>query len=679
MRGIVRSLAGIAGAIMVCVVGWALAEASLARGGEGLRAKPWFGWIIGPMADALGRLSYDLPFIVRGHVDIPKVCIVYIDEGAARDLKTRLDPWDRRLHAKLVRRLTDQGARAVLFDIVFSEPWPEAAVDEDFAAAMAENGNVFIGAAFEMDDGLSAAQERTVAPIPILRRAAAGWGLLTFRPVDPDYGVRRLFTGLETVPTATWRAAKKLGAPLGDDPRERLERRWVNYYGRAELFPSLSYSRALADDAPPGFFHDRIVIVGGRSTLGTLQLGKDDFRNPYGVIGAGFSRGPEVHLTVLLNLLRGEWLTRIPERAELAIALLVGGLLGVGLPWFRPHIAAVVAAAAFIAIAAFAVWLVARQHLWFAWAVPAFVQIPLALVWAVGARYFVEERRRNVLREAFAHYLSPQMADRIADADFNLSLGGTVVEATVMFTDLENFSALAEELEQPELVSEVLTTYFTQTTGHILESDGTIVKYMGDSVQAVWGAPLPDQDHARKAALAAWRLHLASQMEVKGHPLRTRIGLTTGRMLSGNLGSAQRFDYAVTGDEVNFASRLEGLNKYLGTSVLVSETVQAHLGDLFTTRRVGEFCVVGKRKGRVVYELLGPLDTTPPDTWMETFAGGLAAFRTGDLPAAEAAMRGTISQRGDDGPAKFYLTKIADLRRAGLPPDWSGIIVLDAK
>ena len=664
---------------MVCAVGWGLAEGSLARGRAGWRAKPQFGWIVMPMADALGRLSYDLLFVVRGHLEVPQACIVYIDEGAARDLKTPLDPWDRRLHAQLVRRLTELGARAVLFDVVFPSPWPDAAVDEDFAAAIAENGHVFLGAAFEPDLGAKAVQERTLPPIPILRRAAAGWGLITFWPVDTDFGVRSLFTGLETVPTATWAAAKKLGAPLTDDPLERVGRRWVNYYGRAESFPNISYSRALTGEVPPDFFRDRIVVIGGRSTLGTLGLGKDDFRNPYGVVGTVFSRGPEVHLTILLNLLRGEWLTRIPERTELAIVLVMGGLLGAGLPWFRPHIAAAVAVAVFIAVGTLAVWLFTRHHLWFAWMVPAFVQAPLALVWAVGARYFVEERRRNVLREAFAHYLSPQMADRIADADFNLSLGGTVVEATIMFTDLENFSALAEELEQPELISEVLTTYFTQTTGHILESDGTIVKYMGDSVQAVWGAPLPDREHARKATLAAWRLHEASRLEVKGHPLRTRIGLNTGRVLSGNLGSAQRFDYAVTGDEVNLASRLEGLNKYLRTSVLISESVQAQVGDLFVTRCVGAFRVVGKRKARTVYELIGPVGTTSPATWMESFERGLAAFGAGDLPAAEDAMRECIAQRGDDGPAKFYLVKIAHLRAAGLPPEWDGVVVLDAK
>jgi adenylate cyclase len=422
------------------------------------------------------------------------------------------------------------------------------------------------------------------------------------------------------------------------------------------------------------------VIVGGRSTLGDLRLGKDEFRNPYHLIGARFSKGPEVHLTMLLNLLRGEWLTRLSARLELPFAILVGLVLGGGLLWLRPHLAALAALLSVLTIAGLDVWLFTRHHIWFAWCIPAFVQAPLALVWAVGTRYFIEERRRNALRNAFAHYLSPQMADRIADADFDLSLGGTVVEATVMFTDLENFAPLTEALEKPELISDVLTTYFTLTTGHILENDGTIIKYVGDSVHAVWGAPLPDEDHARKAVLAAWRLHEASIMEVQGHPLRTRVGVNTGLMLSGNLGSAQRFDYAVTGDAVNFGSRLEGMNKQLGTSVLISDSVKARIGDAFAARCVGEFRVVGKKVPRVIYELLGDKPSSVEEQkWIGEFERGLAAFRVGDFDSAEAAMRATITTRGTDGPSSFYLARVAELRAKGLPADWAGIVELTAK
>jgi adenylate cyclase len=679
VRQLLALVASLVGAMFVGLTGYALFDASLAEGPDGSRVRPRLGWLVNPLADALGRASFDLPVVLRGHAEIPPACIVYIDEGAARALNRRLDPWDRGLHAQLIRRLTRQGARAVLFDVVFSEPWPDPAVDQELADAMRENGHVFLGAALEIDEGIGARQERTVPPIAVLRQAAAGWGLLVFRPVDTDYEVRRLYAGTETVPTATWVTAKALGAPLADGAAERAKVRWMNYYARAEQFPSISFDRALADDGTSDFFRDRIVIVGGRSTLGGLRLGKDEFRNPYSLLGAPFLKGPEVHLTALLNLLQREWVSRLNDRAELALVLGIGLLLGGGLPWLRPHAAALLAAASIAAIAGLAVWLFTQRFIWWAWCIPAFAQIPVALVWAVGARYFVEVRRRNALRDAFAHYLSPQMADRIADADFDLSLGGSVIEATVMFTDLENFAPLSEQLENPQLISDVLTTYFTRTTGHILESDGTILKYLGDSVEAVWGAPLPDPNHAQKATLAAWRLYAAGSMVVRGHPLRTRVGVNTGPMLAGNLGSAQRFDYAVTGDAVNFASRLEGMNKFLGTGVLISNTVQERLGDTFVTRCVGEFRVVGKKIPRVIFEVLGPSDGFVPQPWIDRFGVGLAEFRAGNLDAAEAAMNAAIAFRGEDGPSRFYLKEIAARRLGGMPPDWAGIVELSGK
>ncbi|MEA3213288.1 MAG: adenylate cyclase [Chthoniobacter sp.] len=679
IRKVLKFGASLLGAAIVALAGWWVTSASLAAGGE-TRARPRL-WLLVSFAESLTRLSYDLLFAFRGTLDAPGVCIVYLDEHAARALGQTGGVWDRRLHAQLVRRLTADGARAVLFDLVFGDASPDPAVDQDFAAAIQENGHVFLGAALELDSGLGADQERTVAPIPVLRRAAAGWGLLAFRPIDADYGVRRIYTGVENVPSATWRAAVKLGAALPDTLQARAESRWLNYYGPPSSLANLGYDRALApDEVPPGFFRDRIVVVGGRPTLGTLQLGKDEFRTPYALLGRDFSSGVEIHLTTLLNLLHGEWLVRLDGRRELWIVLATGLLLGGVLPRFRPHLAALLAGLGLLLVVGFACWLVAQHRIWFAWCVPALVQTPLALAWAVGARYFLEERRRHALREAFGHYLSPHMADRIADAEFDLAPGGVVIEATVLVTDLEGFAALAEELHNPELVSHVLTRYFTQTTGHILDSDGTIINFVGDSVLAVWGAPLADPDHARKAVLAAWRLHVSSLIEIDGRALRTRVGVHTGQVLAGNIGSIQRFDYAVVGDTVNFASRLEGLNKHLGTNILISDVLRQQLGDTFLSRCLGEFRVVGKKEGHVVHELLGPTEATPRPPWLDGFAQGLEAFRRGDLEIAERQMRETLARtEGADGVANFYLQQIATLRATGCPPDWQGVVEFTIK
>jgi adenylate cyclase len=685
-------MASAVGAMLVGALGWLLVAGSLDAGAVERRERARSAWIGSSFAEALARVSYDLPFVIRDTFRDDQAptdaSLIYIDDSSARALDQRVDAWDRRLHAQLVRKLTHLGARAIFFDIVFSEPWPDPAVDEDFAAAMRENGHVFLGAALELEEGIGGpvngdrvTQQRTIAPIPILRRAAAGWGLLAFRPVDPDYSVRSIYTGMETIPSATWLAAKALGAGLPDAFEERSRVRWMNYYGRADVIPSVSYTRALAPGEPSDLFRDRIVVIGGRSTLGGLHLGKDDFRGPYGLLGGQVFKGPEIHLTALLNLLHGEWLTRMSGTKELILAVVLGILLGGGLPWTRPHVAVLIALGSVLAVAGLAYGLFAADRVWFAWGIPVIVQAPVALVWAVGSRYFIEERRQRALRDAFAHYLSPQLADRIADSDFDLSLGGVVIEATVMFTDLENFTTLSEELDDPARISKILTTYFTQTTDHILKNDGTILKYLGDSVQAVWGAPLPDEHQARNAVRSALLLHEAGQMEVLGHPLKTRIGINTGRVLAGNLGSEQRFDYATTGDAVNFASRLEGLNKYLGTNILISDTVAAQLGPEFVLRCAGEFRVVGKKSARVIHEVIGEGIEPPP--WLATFARALEAFRQQDFDRAGEAFRETSAQRGrEDGPSTFYLAQVARLRSqssSSLPPEWHGVVELSAK
>lgn len=681
-RGLLRLSSSVFGAALVGAIGWVLAQTSFSVGTAGDRTPGHFGWLAKMIGEGLARFSYDVPFVHRGSVVPPPACIVYMDESAGRNLGQSGQIWDRTLHTQLLQRLAEDPPRAVFFDVVFSEESPIPGADEAFAEAIRNNGRVFLAAAAEGDSGIVSGNgirisaSKVLAPIRALREAAAGWGLISLKPLDGDYGVRRIAPGSEDRPSAPWRAALKLGAALEETLESRMQVRWMNYYGPPGVCESMSFDRALREnELPPGYFRDRIVVVGGRSTLGGMNLGKDDFRNPYSIVGGPFSSGAEIHLTALLNLLNGEWLTRLDERSELWIAILAGVVLGGVLPRFCPHIAAILALGMMVAIGAFACWLSVVHRVWFAWGVPVFVQAPVALLWAVGARYFLEERRRKALRIGFGHYLSTQIADRIADSDFDLSPGGIVKEVTVLFTDLEGFTPLTEELKNPELITQVLLKYFAQTTAPILENDGLIVNFVGDAVTAVWGAPLDEPDHVRKAALAACRLHQTAWSEVDGFKLRTRVALHTGRVLAGNIGSAERFDYAVVGDPVNFASRLEGLNKHLGTNVLISDAIRQKLGDEFITRRLGEFRVVGKKGAHVIHEILGQKTDEGRLGGHDVFEAGVEEFRHGNLDSALLKMQEVLALCGGrDGPAEFYIKRIASLKKGPLPDDWKGII-----
>jgi len=633
-------------------------------------------------AEPLTRTSYDLPFVWRATLDTHEIVLVYLDEESAKQLHQPIDDiWNRTLHVPLLERLTKEGARLAVYDIIFDTASPDPARDAAFANALQGFGKAILGGGIEFVQPMGGVkQERTLAPIKPLRKAAAGWGLMVFKPVDADYTVRQLFPGTSDIPSGTWKAAEVLGAPATHAPREAAVQRWINYYGPKNTFSSVNLAQALDPQGlPPGFFKDKIVMVGGRSAVSYLAAGRDEFGTPYSRGAHQFTSGTEIHATVLLNLLRGEWLTRVPDKWEAAILIFVGLFAG-ALAALRPSLAVVSGLIVSFLITCMAFWFVWHKHVWFDWMVPAAVQMPLGLAWSVGSQYLLESRRRKELRRAFGFYLSPQMADKIADSDFDLKPGGKVVDVTVIFTDLESFTSISENLDPAE-VSEILTSYFGQTTKCILENKGTIIKYIGDAVFAAWGAPIAEPQHAMRAAEAACDLRCLSELVVRGKTLRTRVGIHSGKVLAGNLGSTYRFDYTMIGDAVNFASRLESLNKYLSTQVLISDAVRQQLGDGFVTRQLGEFRVAGKKQSVVIHELLCRCDAESGEkSWIEIFEKGLVVFRAGEFEAARDYMERTRKMRGgSDGPSEFYLRKITQLEPNGHLEDWTGIVELSEK
>jgi len=283
-----------------------------------------------PFAEPLTRTSYDLPFVWRTTLDTHEIILVYLDEESAKQLQQPLDDkWNRTLHVPFLERLTKDGPRLVLYDIVFDTASPDPAKDEAFAAALQASGKVILGGAMEIVQPMGGIkEERILAPIKLLRKSAAGWGLMVFNPVDPDYAVRQLFTGTSQIPTGTWKAAEVLGVKATQEPREGAQQRWINYYGPKNTFSSVNFAQALDPALPAGFFKDKIVLVGGRAAVGYLTVGRDEFGTPYSRRTHDFTSGLEVQANVLLNLLREDWLTRIPGNWETAILIVVGLIAG---------------------------------------------------------------------------------------------------------------------------------------------------------------------------------------------------------------------------------------------------------------------------------------------------------------------------------------------------------------
>jgi adenylate cyclase len=634
------------------------------------------------LSGALSRLSYDLPFVFRPQHQVPtELVIVYFDTNVKALLGAPQDqPLPRRYYTRLLKKVKEEGARIVLFDILMDEPGKDPEVDREFANQIQSSGPVVIVADYVQGMQGNAATAAIIPPVEALRINAA-CGLARISTDTGDGGIRRLDTGVEEFPSASWAAASILIGDSRKDESKRLKERWLNYYGPPGSFLSVNLDTALdPNGVSTNLFRNRIVLVGSRPSTGVTGTQQDEFVTPYSRFGYPLASGAEIHAISLINLLRGDWLERLSSAGQVAIVVVWGIVSGMGLMWVRPGRAAWVSVASVLLIGAVSIYCQLQRHLWWTWMVPAAAQTPAAFLWSVGWQYSIERRQRKKLRNAFAGYLSPHLADRIAAEEFDLSLGGKTVEATVLFSDLDGFTSASETLD-PEKVSILLTTYFNRTTRGILKEEGTIIKYMGDSVMAVWGAPLPDAKQAERAVIAAWEMIKNSRDEISGRTLRTRIGINSGPALAGNLGSDFRFDYSVIGDTTNTASRLENLNKQLGTEILISESTRRQLTNCVSTRSLGRFLLSGKSQPVAVHEVLGvDARITQQFPWVALFEAALQHFVNGEFDLAESSFRKVSEMRGgDDGPSKFYLAQIAAVRNTSLPDAWQGVVRISSK
>ncbi len=457
----------------------------------------------------------------------------------------------------------------------------------------------------------------------------------------------------------------------------------MNYYGPAMGLPSISYHRVLSGDGfAPGFFRDKAVFVGGLPLAGHPGDQKEEFRTPHTWRTRSFSPGVEVVATMFLNLMRGDWLNAIPQPLEIGLLVVFGLSFGYGLVLLRPLSAVLVALLAVIALVLFAFVLVWQFRCWFSWLIVAGVEVPVALVWSIGYDTFRLYVDKRVLQHSLAVHLSPARARQLIKRPELRRPGGEEQTISILFSDIENFSVVTARMH-PDDLFKLLNKYFEASLAVIHKHHGTVIKLTGDGIFAVWNAPEAQPGHQKLACQAA--LDLREQLiqfdaRQASLPLRTRVGLHTGSAYVGNVGSLSRFDYTAIGASVNLASRLEGLNKYLGTETLATRSIQKEAEAHVLSRLVGHFRFKGLDEIVEVHELIGPAQPveTPP-TWMEAFAAALRSFQRRDFDAAVSSFQRTVQLRGQDGPSRFYLGQVPELKQAALPSSWYGEIELKEK
>jgi adenylate cyclase len=637
-----------------------------------------------PAGTGLKNSSYELPIVARGEQAVDEAVIVNLDEQSFINLgQSQTAPLDRALHARLIQRLSAAGAKAIVFDIVFSDPNPgNPAADEALAKSIKESGRVIL-AADRIRIGIK--ETTSVPPFELLREGVAGIGSAEVRP-DADLVVRQ-HTREEELPALSWAAADFVGAKVTRDDAVRYRQKWVNYYGPANFIPSVSYYKAL-DRAlvPDQVFSNKTVFVGARIITKFAGERKDEYRNPFGSWssekmaeerGSLFISGVEIQATMFLNLLRDDWLRRFSPAVERAFLIGFGLVIGFVLTRLKPLGAVLVALGSIVAVAV-VFYAIFRQLTWFPWLI-AVVQVGVAIAWSILFNSIQLYVQRRLYEQTLSLYLSPKLVRKFSSNPDLLKPGAEKQVLTFFFSDIENFTSMSEDMDSDHL-AEMMNHYFgAAVSGCIHATDGTVVKYIGDAIFAFWNAPEPQDNHAMRACEAALSFRERGVHVYNGHQIRTRIGLHTGEANVGNFGSLDRVDYTALGSSVNLASRVEGMNKFLGTQLLITEATYALLDGRVLTRELGLFRLKGLERPIVIYELLGrPADAESVRPWREAFATALQHYKIGELELAEAAFHRVLELRPDDGPSRFYLARIRAL--AGSTPEtWGAELELKEK
>jgi adenylate cyclase len=487
-----------------------------------------------------------------------------------------------------VQRLDRAGAKVIALDIQFSEP---SNTDEQTIAlleALRRAGNV-VASTTEVDRLGNGNAFSYVAPDSVLESRRRGelndhirreWRIQLANgsfPSDPGGVVRRVAydtLGLKSFSLAVAERAEG----------ERVEKAelggtdaWIDYYGPPRMIRHIPYSDVLMGRVPAEVFDDKVVVVG--ATAPVLQ----DL-HPSSTSGNDLMSGPEIQASAIGTALDGFPLQ--PSPGTLDVALIV--LLGLAVPAASLRMSALRALAVALVLAA--VYAVAAQLAFNSGSILPFVYplitLALAAVGALAVHYLTEAFERQRTREMFGRFVPDTVVGQVLEQADGSRLGGVGREATVMFSDLRGFTSFAEELE-PDQVIAILNRYLTAMVDDaILPNGGTLVDYMGDGIMAVFGAPIEMADHADRA-LAAARAKLG-ELERFNDWLRTEmgfergfrmgIGLNTGRVMSGNVGSEQRLAYTAIGDTTNTAARLEALTKGTPYMLFVSESTRASLG-----------------------------------------------------------------------------------------------------
>ncbi len=702
------------------------------------------GGAIGILAAALSLLLWHFEFLDRWEAaawswrvrwfarpgpETSRIKLILLDQASLDWGKNQLGlswPWPREVYGPLIDFCGRGGAKAVAFDVLYTEPSDRHSVGQDIALGEAIGGSPpFVAAlalsrsagggsewpeavsdpAWEIADlaeWLTGERKRSLVyprasfPIPEVADNAVLLGSVTEEP-DFDAIFRRaaLFSvfGGRAIPTMGMaaflapRIERGVELSLTDGglrieeisiPLDREGKALLRYRGKAGVYDPLSAAGVIQSELliregaqpliDPEILRDCYVLF-GFSAPGLLDLRS----TPLSPVAPGVL----IHAVVLDNLLSGDFLRQCSPLAVilsvLLFSLLAAGTLSLTARAGQGGVLALV----FLPLPWIAGCAAYGAGYW--WPIVAGeAAIVLSLGGALLVNYAVEGRQKAFIKGAFKYYLSSAVIERLIEDPSQLRLGGERKELSIFFSDIQKFSTFSERLD-PETLIAFLNDFLSDMTEIILAEGGTLDKYIGDAIVAFWNAPLDQEDHAVRAVRAALNCQrkLAERRqefkERTGVDLFMRIGVHTGEVVVGNMGSRERFDYTVLGDAANLASRLEGANKAFGTYLMVSENTWKKTGGAFVGRELGKIRVVGRQTPVRVFQPWGEKGEKLPPEWDWSVRGIELCYRGFWSEALE-----ILGKLEDDPPSRIYAERCRELIAA---PDsrWDGIYNLTEK
>jgi len=461
-------------------------------------------------------------------------------------------------------------------------------------------------------------------------------------------------------------------------PTDEMGRIMINYRGGSNTFDHISVTDILNDRVDPARIRDKIIVV-GVTAVGIYDLRVTPFENVY--------PGVEIHANLIDSILAGDFLHQPAWAAVFDIFAIVcaGMLIGIAIPRLRVTLGAIITILLLSGYILLCQYLFSRMGLVLNLVYPVLV-IFVAYIALSLYRYLVQEGQKRFIKNAFSTYLSPAVVNQLIDSPEKLVLGGQKREITAFFSDVEGFTTISEKLT-PEALVELLNEFLTEMTDIVLDNAGMVDKFEGDAIIAMFGAPNDLKEHARAACFACIRMQKRLEelrpvwKEAKGVTIRMRIGLCTGQAVVGNMGSKSRMDYTMMGDTVNTAARLEGVNKFYGTYVMIGESTYEAASDAVFAREIDSINVVGKSLPVKIYQLIGLPEEVDDAVrrLVETYEKGLGAYRKQEWDNAIDLFEQALVINPDDTPSRVMSGRCQEFKETPPGPDWNGAFSMRSK